>query len=57
MSGKTKSPHPRVDGWDVISADVPTWLEVALPGQPLEDVKYHHAAGEGIAKVTSPGGA
>jgi len=52
MSGKAKSPNPRVDGWDAISADAPRWLEIPLPGPPLEDVKYHHAAGEGIAKVT-----
>jgi len=51
MSGKAKSPNPRVDGWDAISADAPTWLEITLPGPPLEDVKYHHAAREGIAKV------
>jgi len=51
MSGRSKAPNPRVDGWDEISADLPIWEEETFKPD-LQDVKYHTSAVDGIAKIT-----
>ena len=50
LTGKSKAPWVRSDGFDDISSSVPQWAEVKLD-PPLVDVTYHTAA-EGIAKIT-----
>jgi len=52
MSGRSRAPNPRVDGWGDISTDVPVWEEVTDFSPPFEDVKYHRSRSEGIAKIT-----